>query len=133
MKAQSTGSAKADGGGLIPDLVTSPEKLEQHDHVDRVQGCIHTAAEDGPDVVARAPVQRQSNADLLPIRRNVLDPGSGRSIGREPVEPPTAQPSLPRFRHFVAPHAEVWDASPFETRGLTFCLLYTSDAADDLL
>src|SRR5450759_1300479 len=36
------------------------------------------------------------------------------------TEPPTAQPSLPRFRHFVAPHAGVWDASPFETRGLTF-------------
>src|SRR5580692_11505359 len=80
-----------DRRGLVPHYVVLPEKADQHDHVDGIEGGIHAAAKDGADVVARAPGKRQIEMYLAPVFRDVLRSPTGSSIARKAIEGPAAE------------------------------------------
>src|SRR5258708_29218356 len=93
------GFAEAYGGGLVPDDVARSEDLDEHDHVDGVEGAIEAAAEDRADVVARAPRQRHVDADLAEVGGDVVDPRAHAAVGREEVQLPAQPAGGGRFRH----------------------------------
>ena len=61
----------ANGGRFVPHGIIRPENLDQHHHVDAVEGSEHRATENRPDVVAGFPIQRQFDPHLADVSRNV--------------------------------------------------------------
>jgi hypothetical protein len=99
MKRGAAGALETDRGGLVPDVVVRAEVLDEHHHVDGIDRPIHAAAEDRPDVVARAQRERNLQADLAPVVGDVREPPSGTEIGGEQVDDAAGEPGAEGFTH----------------------------------
>ena len=88
-----------DRGRLVPDREPVAEDPLKHRHVHRIDRAVEASAERGADAVFRPPAVRHPNANVPPVRTDVIDPSSGSAIGGKEVEPVTPQPgteTLPR-------------------------------------
>src|SRR6266487_2456176 len=90
---------KPHGCTLVPHEIVPAEILDQHHHVDTVTRGIHAPAEHRADIVPGAPAERQLDADLAVVVRDIRDPGAGAPVGGKEVESPAEEFTAPRFRH----------------------------------
>ncbi len=78
-----------DRGGLVPNDIIPAEILDEHEHLGRVDGCVHASAEYRADIVARLPIQRKLDAHFTEIVGDSDDPRAGSAVCREKIKPPT--------------------------------------------
>ena len=85
---------------LVPHRVVGTEPLDEHQHIDRIDGPIHAAAEDRPHVVAGSPAQWNPNAHFAVVRCDVGDPSARSAERGEEIEGPflEARSELVQFR-----------------------------------
>lgn len=86
MKRFPAGFLKFDAGRFVPNYIIFPKPMNQHQHVERIDRAVDAASENGSDVVAGAPRERQIKPHLALIFGDELQPPAGPAIAGKEIK-----------------------------------------------
>ncbi len=91
MQGLAAGFLELDFRRLVPNGELRSQPVNQHEHVNRIDGGIDAPPEDCSHIIARAPGERQLQPHLAPVFRDVFQPPARSPVTAERIERPAAQ------------------------------------------